>query len=80
MMKNYLDMYKDNIYVINHEKLNSDAYEVGTSMDMLDNELGIKHNDLARAQYCHWLAMKYNNPKYLGEEERKLLGLKPGEI
>ena len=79
-MKNYLDMYKENIYVINHEKLNSDAYDVSTSMDMLDKELGIKHNDLARAQYCHWLAMKYNNPQYLGAKESKLLGLKPGEI
>lgn len=79
-MKNYLDMYKDNIYVINHEKLNSDKYDVDVSMQKLDKELGLEYNALERAQYCHWLAMKYNEPRYLDPSKRKLLGLEPGEI
>ena len=46
-------MYEDNIYVKNYEAIKKLPGDIGVQLDRYDNAHGIKHDDLARAQYKH---------------------------
>ena len=75
-MKNTI--YPNNIYIKNYELLNSDKYDTGTSLDIFDKEHKLKRDDLARAEYYHWLSIKLNNKEYLNyisDEYKKKLGI-----
>lgn len=72
-------MYQNNIYIDNYEELkaitkpNGDKADMGVQFDIFDQHHGIEHNDLARAQYCHWRAVETGVPELLSRPDKKLL-------
>ena len=68
-------MYPNNIYIKNHEEVKSMGGDIGVSLDKFDQKYGLKHNDLARAQYKHWRSVQTGVPELLSAADRKLLGL-----
>ena len=49
-------MYQGNIYIENHEEVAAMGGDIGVCLDKYDHKHSLKHDDLARAQYCHWRA------------------------
>ncbi len=82
-------MYKNNIYIKNHKELSAitksvrqedgsitqEVAPIGVRLDVYDDRHGLKHNDLARAQYKHWLSVETGVDKLLTPDDRELLGL-----
>lgn len=66
-------MYKNNIYIENHEEVAAMGGDIGVCLDKYDHKHGLKHNDLARAQYCHWRATVTGVPELLSMPYRNLL-------
>ena len=69
------NMYQNNIYIQNHEEVKSMGGDIGVCLDKYDKKHGLKHNDLARAQYKHWRSVQTGVPELLSAADRKLLGL-----
>lgn len=68
-------MYPNNIYVKNHEEIKKLTGDIGVQLDQYDNDHGLKHDALARAQYKHWRAQQTGVPELLSVEDKRLLGL-----
>lgn len=74
-------MYQGNIYIANHEELSAiteadgSPATIGRQFDVFDKRHGLKHDDLARAQYNHWRSIITGVPDLLSAEDRKLLDL-----
>lgn len=68
-------MYQNNIYIQNHEEVAAMGGDIGVCLDKYDAKHGLAHNDLLRAQYCHWRAEVTGVPELLNANYRKLLGL-----
>lgn len=72
-------MYENNIYIDNYEELkaitkpNGDKADMGVQFDIFDQRHGLEHDDLARAQYCHWRAVETGVPELLSRPDKKLL-------
>ena len=66
-------MYKNNIYIENHEEVAAMGGDIGVFLDKYDHKHGLKHNDLARAQYCHWRATVTGVPELLSMPYKNLL-------
>ena len=72
-------MYPDNIYIQNYDELrqitqpNGNKADMSVQFDIYDQRYGIEHNDLARAQYCHWRAVETGVPELLSRPDKKLL-------
>lgn len=46
---------------------------MGVALDIFDKEHNLEHNDLLRAQYYHWCAVKTGVSKLLSNTDKKLL-------
>lgn len=68
-------MYEDNIYVKNYEAIKKLPGDIVVQLDQYDNAHGIKHDDLARAQYKHWRSVQTGVPELLSRNDRDLLGI-----
>ena len=68
-------MYKNNIYIKNYAEVKKYPGDIGVQLDQYDNAHGIKHDDLARAQYKHWRSIQTGVPELLSVEDKRLLGL-----
>lgn len=66
-------MYKNNIYIENHEEVAAMGGDIGVCLDKYDHKHGLKHNDIARAQYCHWRATVTGVPELLSMPYKNLL-------
>ena len=72
-------MYQNNIYIDNYEELraitlpNGNKDDMGVQFDIFDQRHGLKHDDLARAQYCHWRATVTGVPELLSVPYKNLL-------
>ena len=47
--------------------------DIGVCLDKYDHKHGLKPNDLARAQYCHWRATVTGVPELLSMPYKNLL-------
>lgn len=65
----------DNIYIENYNEVKQYPGDIGVQLDQFDNAHGIKHDDLARAQYKHWRSVQTGVPDLLSAADRKLLGI-----
>lgn len=68
-------MYKNNIYIKNYAEVKKYPGDIGVQLDQYDNAHGIKHDDLARAQYKHWRSVQTGVPELLSVEDKRLLGI-----
>ena len=68
-------MYPNNIYIKNHEEVKSMGGDIGVSLEKFDKKHGLKHDDLARAQYKHWRSVQTGVPELLSVQDKALLGL-----
>lgn len=68
-------MYKNNIYIKNYAEVKKYPGDIGVQLDQYDNAHGIKHDDLARAQYKHWRSVQTGVPELLSAEDKALLGI-----
>ena len=68
-------MYPNNIYIKNYAEVKKYPGDIGVQLDRFDNAHGIKHDDLARAQYKHWRSVQTGVPELLSVEDKRLLGL-----
>ena len=76
-------MYPDNIYIQHEAELaNMDKNptqpgvqkaSIGVALDIFDKEHGLEHNDLLRAQYKHYLAVKTGVDNLLSVYDKKIL-------
>lgn len=76
-------MYPDNIYIQHEAELaNIDKNptqpgvqkaSIGVALDIFDKEHGLEHNDLLRAQYKHYLAVKTGVDNLLSIYDKKIL-------
>lgn len=76
-------MYPDNIYIQHEAELaNMDKNptepgvqkaDIGVALDIFDKEHGLEHNDLLRAQYKHYLAVKTGVEDLLSIQDKKIL-------
>ena len=49
--------------------------DIGVCLDKYDKKHGLKHDDLARAQYKHWRSVQTGVPELLSVQDKALLGL-----
>ena len=68
-------MYESNIYIKNYAEIKKLTGDIGVQLDKFDNAHGLKHNELARAQYKHWRSVQTGVPELLSVEDKRLLGL-----
>lgn len=68
-------MYENNIYVKNYEAIKKLPGDIGVQLDQYDNAHGIKHDDLARAQYKHWRSVQTGVSELMSRNDRDLLGI-----
>lgn len=66
-------MYPENIYIQNHEEVKSMGGDIGVCLDKYDHKHGLTHDDLARAQYCHWRSEVTGVPELLSLPDKELL-------
>lgn len=76
-------MYPDNIYIQHEAELaNMDKNptepgvqkaDIGVALDIFDDKYNLEHNDLLRAQYKHYLAVKTGVEDLLSIYDRKIL-------
>ena len=68
-------MYPNNIYIKNYATVKKYAGDIGVQLDKFDNDHGLKHNALLRAQYKHWRSVQTGVPELLSVADKRLLGL-----
>lgn len=68
-------MYKNNIYIKNYADVKKYSGDIGVQLDQYDNAHGIKHDDLARAQYKHWRSVQTGVPELMSADDKRLLGI-----
>ena len=68
-------MYENNVYIKNYATIKLYPGDIGVQLDQYDNAHGIKHDDLARAQYKHWRSVQTGVPELLSAEDKALLGI-----
>lgn len=68
-------MYKNNIYIKNYNEVKQYPGDIGVQLDRFDNAHGIKHDDLARAQYKHWRSVQTGVPELLSADDKRLLDI-----
>ncbi len=68
-------MYESNIYIKNYATIKKYSGDIGVQLDKFDNDHGLKHNALLRAQYKHWRSIQTGVPELLSVEDKRLLGL-----
>lgn len=68
-------MYKNNIYIKNYAEVKKYLGDIGVQLDQYDNAHGIKHDDLARAQYKHWRSVQTGVPELMSADDKRLLGI-----
>ena len=68
-------MYKNNIYIKNYAEVKKYPGDIGVQLDQYDNAHGIKHDDLARAQYKHWRSVQTGVPELMSAADKRLLGI-----
>ena len=68
-------MYKNNIYIDNHEEVAAMGGDIGVCLDKYDAKHGLARNELARAQYRHWRATVTGVPELLRPADKQMLGL-----
>lgn len=68
-------MYPNNIYIKNYNEVKQYPGDIGVQLDQYDYAHGIKHDDLARAQYKHWRAQQTGVPELMSAEDKALLGI-----
>lgn len=68
-------MYKNNIYIKNYAEVKKYPGDIGVQLDQYDNAHGIKHDDLARAQYKHWRSVQTGVPELMSAVDKRLLGI-----
>ena len=68
-------MYPNNIYVKNHARIAAYGKDINVSLDMYDADHGLKHDDLARAQYKHWRSV-VTGATLMSVKDQELLGLR----
>ena len=73
-------MYKDNIYIKNHEEMKSYGNDMGVAFDKFDDKHGLEYNERLQAEYRHWRAKQTGVSELLSARDRQILGLKPNEI
>lgn len=70
-------MYPENIYVQNHEEIVDICKTMDKDMNdafiIFDQRHGLKHDDLAQAQYKHWRAEITGVPELLSKPDREIL-------
>ena len=66
-------MYQNNIYIQNHEEVKAMGGDIGVCLDKYDKKHGLQHDDLARAQYCHWRSVQTGVPELLSAPDKQLL-------
>ena len=66
-------MYQNNIYIQNHEEVKAMGGDIGVCLDKYDHKHGLQHDDLARAQYCHWRSVQTGVPELLSLPDKQLL-------
>ena len=68
-------MYPNNIYIKNYAEVSKYEGDIGVQLDKYDHAHGLKKDELARAQYKHWRAVKTGADSLLSIRDRELLGL-----
>ena len=68
-------MYKNNIYITSYAEVKKYPGDIGVQLDQYDNAHGIKHDDLARAQYKHWRSVQTGVPELMSADDKRLLGI-----
>ena len=68
-------MYPNNIYIKNYAEVKKYLGDIGVQLDQYDNAHGIKHDDLARAQYKHWRSVQTGVPELMSADDKRLLGI-----
>lgn len=68
-------MYPNNIYIKHYAEIKKLTGDIGVQLDQYDNAHGLKHNDLARAQYKHWRSVETGVPELMSMDDKRLLGL-----
>lgn len=66
-------MYPNNIYIKNYAEIKKLTGDIGVQLDQYDNAHGIKHDDLARAQYKHWRSVQTGVPELMSADDKRLL-------
>lgn len=47
--------------------------DIGVALDIFDNKYNLEHNDLLRAQYKHYLAVKTGVEDLLSPDDKRIL-------
>lgn len=68
-------MYPNNIYIKNYAEVKKYPGDIGVQLDQYDNAHGIKHDDLARAQYKYWRSVQTGVPELMSRHDHELLGI-----
>ena len=74
-------MYPNNIYIKNHdeiEKITMDGGkepDISVKLNIFDEQHGLKRDNLARAQYKHWLSIKTGASSLLTPDDLRLLDM-----
>lgn len=76
-------MYPDNIYIQHADEMKQmdnnpelegiQKADISAAFDLFDQKHNLEHNDLLRAQYCHWRAVETGVSKLLPNNYRKIL-------
>lgn len=69
------NMYESNIYIKNYATIKKYSGDIGVQLDKFDNDHGLKHNALLRAQYKHWRSIQTGVPELLSRHDHELLGI-----
>ena len=68
-------MYKNNIYIKNHNEVAAMGGDIGVCLDKYDHKHGLKRDAVARAQYKHWRAVQTGVLELLSVDDKQMLGL-----
>lgn len=68
-------MYPNNVYIKNHAAISKLPGDIGVQLDQYDNAHGLKHDDLARAQYKRWRSEMTGVPELMSVDDKRLLGI-----
>ena len=68
-------MYSNNIYIKNHKEVAGMGGDIGVCLAKFDRKEGLKHDDLARAEYKDWPSVQTGVPELLSVQDKALLGL-----
>ena len=68
-------MYPNNIYIKNYAEIQNLTGDIGVQLDKYDHAHGLKKDELARAQFKHWLNKERGVYVPLSVAEREMLGI-----